>query len=685
MTPPQDQILVRRDLGKGRRRTVVGQGRSPTYRDITGPANALREAMLLHSQGRLDEADQRFQFVLAADSRNYEALYRLGLIRLQQGRFANAAELFRHALKVERRSAEAHQHLAVAVAGLERHKEAIRLYAAALAIKPDYAEAHNNLGHSLHILGRDDEARAHYEKALAIKPDYAEARNNLGVVLQILGRPVEAAAHYEAALTLRPNYVEACKNLGNVMAALNRQQDAVLHLEHALALRTDDAQARVALGNALLKLEQPETATTHFEKVLARDAANVDARNGVGAALHMLGQSEAAIVHHRAALTIQPDSVEAYSKLGDALLALGRMGDASAAMEKAVTLSPRKAGYYWNLANSKRFAEGDPHIAAMAALTRELSSLNAEEQIDLHFALGKAYEDIGTQAQSFDHVLQGNALMRQRVAYDEARAFGRLERMRDVFTPALMREKEGFGDPSDVPVFIVGMPRSGTTLIEQIIASHPEVFGAGELRDMAALAEQVAGPNGTVVPEAVPAMSGERLRRLGGDYLGRLTRLAPQARRITDKMPGNFALAGLIHLALPNARIIHACRDLRDTAFSCFSLLFARGQVYSYDLAELGRYCRAYQALMAHWHDVMPGAILDVQYEDIVEQLEPQARRIIAHCGLAWDDACLDFHRTQRPVRTASAAQVRQPIYRSSIGRWRAHQDRLAPLLQALG
>jgi hypothetical protein len=228
------------------------------------------------------------------------------------------------------------------------------------------------------------------------------------------------------------------------------------------------------------------------------------------------------------------------------------------------------------------------------------------------------------------------------------------------------------------------MPRSGTTLIEQILASHQKVFGAGELREMASIAEQVTGPGGLSVPEAVPAMSGERLCRIGADYLQMVRGLAPEAERITDKMPGNFLLTGLIHLALPNARIIHACRDLRDTAFSCFSLLFTRGQVYSYDLAELGRYCRGYQKLMAHWHAVMPGVILDVHYEEVVGDLEQQARRIIAHCGLEWDDACLDFYRTPRSVRTASAAQVRQPIYHSSIGRWRPHEDTLQPLLQAL-
>jgi tetratricopeptide (TPR) repeat protein len=641
--------------------------------------NALREAVLLHGQGRLAEAEQRYQYVLAADARNYEALYRLGLVRLQQARFGIAADLFRRALKVERRSAEASHHLAVALSALQRHDEAIRLYRTTLAMKPDYPEAHNNLGHSLQIVGRNDEALKHYQAAVAIRPDYPEARNNLGGVLQLLGRPAQAVAHHEAALTLRPSYVEAYKNLANALAALNRHQEAALHLAKAVVLRPEDAEAHVAFGNALLRLDQPEDAITHFEKALALNSANVAARNGLGAALHMLGKSEEALAIHQSVLAIDPVNVEAHAKIGEALLALGRLDEAYVAMEKAVTLAPRRAGHYWNLANARRFAENDPHLATMQALASELASLTAHEQIDLHFALGKALADVADHARSFAHVLEGNALMRPRVAYDETRALARFARMREVFTTELMREKAGLGEPAEAPIFIIGMPRSGTTLIEQILASHPRVFGAGELRDMAALAEAIDGPHGAV-PEAVPAMSAEQLQKLGGDYLLRVRRLAGEAERITDKMPGNFVLAGLIRLALPNARIIHACRDVRDTAFSCFSLLFERGQLYSYDLVELGRYCRGYLELMAHWHRVMPGAILDVHYEHIVNDLEGEARRIVAYCGLAWDDACLDFHRTARSVRTASAAQVRQPIYSSSIGRWRRHSQLLQQL-----
>jgi tetratricopeptide (TPR) repeat protein len=401
--------------------------------------------------------------------------------------------------------------------------------------------------------------------------------------------------------------------------------------------------------------------------------------------LHRRGRTATAITHFQKALASDPADARIYASLGSALVALGKSKEANDAFEQAIALSPNKAGHYWNLAGSRRFTADDRHFATMRELARRASSLAVEEQIDLHFALAKAFADVGDQPHSFAHLVEGNALKRQQLTYDEAEALHRLERIRAVFSAELLREKRGAGDPSAAPVFIVGMPRSGTTLIEQILASHPKVFGAGELREMANLAARVGGEEAATFPEVVARMSGEELRRLGASYVEAVARLSGGAERITDKMPGNFSLAGLINLALPNARIIHARRDPRDTAFSCFSLLFAHGLEFTYDLGELGRYYRGYLALMAHWREVLPeGVMLDVQYEDVVGDLEREARRIVAHCGLEWDDACLEFHKTERSVLTASASQVRQPIYRSSIGRWRRHAAALQPLLREL-
>src|SRR5262249_22231471 len=268
---------------------------------------------------------------------------------------------------------------------------------------------------------------------------------------------------------------------------------------------------------------------------------------------------------------------------------------------------------------------------------RNLEALPEREKIELHFALGKAFADIGNHEESFWHLVHGNRAKRQQVTYDEEQLLQRLERRQVVFTAELMREKQGLGDPSPVPVFIIGLPRSGTTLIEQILASHPKVFGAGERFALVGAAASVPD-----FPDGIVGLSGDRLRDIGAVYLRDIQGIAPPAaERITDKMPGNFHLAGLVPLILPNARIIHSCRDPRDTALSCFSTLFARRQEYTYDLGELGRYIRFYQALMEHWRKVLPpGMMLDVQYEDLVDNLEENARRMVAHCGLDWDEAC---------------------------------------------
>jgi tetratricopeptide (TPR) repeat protein len=623
----------------------------PPQRGSIGPEQAFQQAFAFHSQRRLWEAEQLYKRVLKANNQHFGALYQLGLLRLQQGGFEEAIRQFRRAINVERNSAEAHHNLAIALTAIGRSEEAIQRYERAIAIRPDLAESHNNLGHLLDSLGRTDEAIAHYGKALTIKPAYAEAHNNFGNTLHKLGRSEEALAHYREALAINPNYAEAHDNLGNALAALGRYEEAVACHEKALAISPDDAETH-----------------DHF-----------------GSTLHMLGRSQAAIAHHERAVAVRPSEPEFHSNLGHALHALGRLNEASVAFDSAIRLTPGKVRYFWNLANSKRFTATDQHFIAMQELARDISALAREEQIELHFALGKALADVGDQQQAFHHILQGNSLKRRQISYDEATTLQRFERIRNVFTPELLREKCGHGDSSEVPIFILGMPRSGTTLVEQILASHPHVFGAGELAEMAKLAAAITGPNGSEFPEAIATMLGDQFRQLGGNYLQSVRAMAPEAERITDKLPGNFLRVGLIHLALPKARIIHTRRDLRDTALSCFSILWPSGQEHTYDLAELGRYCRTYQALMEHWLRVLPeGVMLEVQYEDVVDNLEEQARRIVAHCGLEWNDACLAFHRTERSVRTASASQVRQPIYTSSVGRWRPHEVQLQPLLQEL-
>ena len=609
------------------------------------------QALACHAEGRLPEAERLYRGVLDVDQRHFGAVHGLGLVRLQQARFADAGNLFRRAIKLDRTSAEAHHHLAVALVGLGRHQEAVDRFEKALAIRPDFVEAHDSLGHALQVLGRVEEAIPHHQRAITVKPSYAEAYNNLGNALHRLGRSEKAVSQYQKALAIRPEHAETHNNFGLALGAVGRHEEAITHYERALDLRPDYADPHINLGNLLL----------------------------------MLGRSEEALAHCEKAVAITPENVEAHNNMGNALRALGKLDQATLWFEKAIALAPRKAGNYWNLAGTRPFTEEDPHFAAMKKLAREMSSLEVEDQIGLHFALAKAFADLGDLNHSSQYLLKGNALKRQQISYDEAGALDRFDRIQKAFSMEFMSKRKDIGHRSPVPIFILGMPRSGTTLIEQILASHSKLFGAGELSEISDIAKSAA-PAGQQFPAGIAAISDEQLHQLGWRYVDAMRRMAPAAERITDKMPHNFPYAGLIHLILPNARIIHTRRDPRDIAISCFSLLFAKGQMaFSYDLTELGRYYRSYQALMVHWKNVLPPAVmLDVQYEELVNDIEGQARRIVAHCGLEWEDACLHFYRTKRAIRTASVTQVRRPIYQTSVARWQSYRELLDPFVRAL-
>jgi hypothetical protein len=306
-----------------------------------------------------------------------------------------------------------------------------------------------------------------------------------------------------------------------------------------------------------------------------------------------------------------------------------------------------------------------------------------QQAIHFHFALGKCLEDLGDHDRAFPHFIEGCKLKRSSINYDSAQMTRRFNDVMRVFDRATIARLRGGGNPSAVPLFVLGMPRSGTTLLEQIIASHPEVHGAGEITDLLKIAWK--SPD-SAYPGNILALDQATLSKWGDDYVAGLRKRAPDAPHITNKMPENFVFIGLIHLMLPNARIIHVNRNPVDTCLSCFKTLFNSGLDHTYDLAELGQYYVDYARLMDHWRDVLPaGAFLDVQYEDIVADQETQARRLIDFCGLEWNDACINFHKHKRSVRTASLAQVRQPIYKSSVERWRAYEKYLGPLLDALG
>ncbi|HUN49511.1 MAG TPA: sulfotransferase, partial [Candidatus Sulfotelmatobacter sp.] len=365
----------------------------------------------------------------------------------------------------------------------------------------------------------------------------------------------------------------------------------------------------------------------------------------------------------------------------------GDFDDAVAHYDWAIALRPDDVEAHFNRAAIKTFHRGDADLAALEALAG-MHAMPEDKAAYVHFALAKALEDIGEHVRAFEHLHKGNALKRRRITYDETRFLRIFPRTASVYDRKLFARFRGEGEPSPVPVFVLGMPRSGSTLIAQVLAGHPQIHAAGERADLDAVARSMATAGVPPVghPECVPLLDGVALKRFGQAYLARLPALADGKLRIVDKTPGNFLYIGLIRLLLPNARIIHAMRDPIDTCVSCYSKLFTSGFSFSYDLAELGRFYRCYSDMMMHWRSVLPaGAMLDVAYEDMVDDLEGQARRLIDYCGLPWNGRCLDFHSVSRRVKTASSVQVRQPLFRSSLQRWRKYEAELAPLLQALG
>jgi hypothetical protein len=332
-------------------------------------------------------------------------------------------------------------------------------------------------------------------------------------------------------------------------------------------------------------------------------------------------------------------------------------------------------------ADAKTFQPGDPDVAAMEALLAEGERRPLPDRTSAHFALGKAYLDMKDAARAFPHLHAANRQKRATFHYDSAATDRWMRSIASTFTPELMARLQGMGAASELPVFIVGMPRSGTTLVEQILSSHSQVTGAGELSAM----RRVVEAHGTL-PDMLHTLSADDAQRMGHAYLNHIEPLAQGRLRLVDKMPGNFLYAGLIPLILPGARIVHCRRDPVDTCLSCYTKQFGGEQQFAYDLTELGQFYTYYQRLMAHWAEVLPAdRFIEVDYESVVDNLDGEARRLIDFLGVPWEDTCLQFHTNRRVVRTASVNQVRQPIYKTSKGRWQPYAEHLRPLLDALG
>lgn len=577
---------------------------------------------------------------------------------------------------------QARQRLAAAVAHLNRGEieQGAALLDTLLRSYPDEPTVLQLAGAVALQRGRRGEAIALIGRALGHNPRLADAHSNIALAYLGEGRPADAERHLNQALALRPDFPEALVNL----AKLHRERGEPLRAEplyrRALALRPDFPEVHSSLGLVLLASGQPREAETHVRRAIALKPGFAEAWQTLGQVLDKLGRMDEALAAHRQGLALNPGSARAHADYASTLMAYGRRGEAIAAYRAALALEPQR-GELRRMLNKL-----DAETASLAEQEAAFGAAAGEHRMHLGFALGKSLEEAGEYQQALPYLVEANALKRAGYDYDPKSSEAAFADIAAAFSPELFAAHGGAGVSDATPIFVLGMPRSGTTLVEQILASHPEVFGAGELTLLRDLSNGLGrGEEGSFrFSELLPRLDDAAFTGLGAGYVARLRGYSGEARFITDKMPGNFMLIGMIRLALPKARVIHCVRDAADTSVSIFKNYFASNLRYAYDLGEIGHYHRLYQGLMAHWHAVLPGFVHDVSYEALVSDQEAQTRRLLELCGLDFRPECLDFFLTERPVHTASAAQVRAPISTASVGIARRYGEGLAPLHAAL-
>jgi tetratricopeptide (TPR) repeat protein len=482
-----------------------------------------------------------------------------------------------------------------------------------------------------------------------------------------------------------PFDVAAIRMLAEVAGRIGRYADAEKLLRRALELAPDFTAARANLATALYRQNRPSEALEALATLLDQEPDNAGGRNLKAAALSRVGAYEEAVALYADVLAKHPEQPKVWMSYGHVLKTVGRTEEGVGAYRSALGLAPTLGEVWWSLANLKTVKLGPEDVAAMIAAL-EAPGLSTEDRLHLHFALGKALEDAGDAAASFGHYAEGNRIRHEQVGYDADETSRHVARAEALFTPAFFAARAGRGYPAPDPIFVLGMPRAGSTLVEQILASHSQVEGTMELPDIPLLARRLTGKDEAERAERIAGLSPDELRALGEEYLER-TRIQRREGRpfFIDKMPNNWVHAGLIHLILPNAKIVDARRHPLDCCFSNFKQHFARGQGFSYSLTDMGRYYADYVRLMAHFDRALPGRVHRVVHERLLDDAESEVRALLGYLGLDFEPACLAFHENRRAVRTASSEQVRRPLNREGQGQWRPYEQWLGPLKEALG
>ncbi|WP_037498832.1 tetratricopeptide repeat-containing sulfotransferase family protein [Sphingomonas jaspsi] len=644
-------------------------------------------AVALNAQGNSQEAiaSLRRAIKFAPQAPNVHA--NLGEIHRRRGQKREAVQAFKDALKLDPGNAQAHNNLGIIAYEEGRFKDAADHYRKALQQRPNMAEALNNLGNALRMTGEMEGAMSAYQDALTHREIYPEAYNNLGTLLQADRQFDEAEHALRKAIQQSPQYVEAHNNLATLYASQQRDTDALRILGDALKFAPTNAATLLLTSKIQLRRANLPAAEQAARLALKTEPSNAEALTVLGQILHETDRYEEAISVLEKALEHAPDSPEARNFYGVALKSVGRLDEARQEILKALAKNDHIYGAYANLNDLVDFAKEDELFGKMDTIFAKAKNREAPALLPLHFAYGKALDDRGEHERALEHYITGGKMKRATLKYDEAETNAFFDGIRECFPKEMFEDRPIAGFSDERPVFIIGMPRSGSTLVEQIISAHPDIYGAGEVKYLSMSLGKLRDrfPSLPRYPQMVKKMGPAQFEIFGKSYVSMLQQGAGDSKRITDKLLTNYFFAGLINLVFPKARFIHTLRNPVDTCLSGFTKLFKDDMPHSYELGELGRYYGKYRELMAHWEQVLPAGVLHtVRYEEVVADTEKEARALIDFLGLEWNDACLEFHKSKRPVKTASVAQVRRPIYTSAVERWKKYGPGLQPLVDAI-
>ena len=563
--------------------------------------------------------------------------------------------------------------------------EALDQYRQAIELKNDYFAAHYNMANALRNAGKIDFAIKSYHHALQLNPAVAEVHNNLGTAYRDNNQSDLAEYHYNCALQAKPAYVPALLNLGLLHLEQGRPDLAITDYQNALSVAPDNIEAHSNLANASLSLGRLQPAAEHFRKVLSLQPEDADCLNRLGIVLAEQGHTAEAIAHYRQALDRKPDFAEAHNNLATAFQDMGNFEQAINHFQLALSQKTDYVEVYRHLAILGDDTFSNDLMVRIEALTGN-PDISEENAMHLYFALG----DINNRKKNYDDAFQyyekANRIKRKSLSFDIDVHQDYISRIIRVFDKDYFSNPVSTASTSELPVFIIGMPRSGTTLVEQILASHPQVCGAGELDNFLHMEQAIAGRLGAsaAYPECMKLLDDTTATELIDDYLACLQSYSPDARYVTDKLPGNFLRLGLVMTLFPRARVIHCQRNAKDTCLSIYCNYFSGGHNYAYDLEDLGNYYCEYRRLMEHWSSLFQDQIFNIQYEELVMDQERITRQLLDYLDLPWDSACLDFYRNRRTVQTASNVDIRKPIYNVSMERWKNYEKHLEPLTRML-